>query len=191
MPITFHWKVKMHRVVTIGRCVMVPVRLSTSHRTARSSSSRFSTKVRRCSRFGHCFFLDFHIFKLCVGLELCQRVGVVTLGRDIRDFPHDPLKLSRFFGLLLVVQGDFLAEFPRVRHCCFCCCCFLELLLYSNGCCLTQVFFSWQVLPLSDESVTVKALSTRSYRNCCFLFVNTTRTCRKHLLSNRKKCPLF
>lgn len=40
------------------------------------------------------------------------------LGRDIRNFPHDPLELGRLLRLFLVVEGDFLAEFPRIGHCC-------------------------------------------------------------------------
>lgn len=101
---------------------MVPTRLSVSHWPARSSTSRFSAVVRGAS-FGDGVLLDFSIFQRCVRLELRQCAGLVTLGRHVGHFPHDPLELGRLFGLLLVVQRDFLAKFAWIRHFCWCCCC--------------------------------------------------------------------
>lgn len=99
---------------------MVPTRLSVSHWPARSSTSRFSAVVRGAS-FGNGVLFDFCIFQRCVRLELRQCAGLVTLGRHVGHFPHNPLELGRLFGLLLVVKGDFLAKFAWIRH--FCCCC--------------------------------------------------------------------
>lgn len=98
---------------------MVPTRLSVSHRPARSSTSRFSAVVRGAG-FGDGVLLDFCIFQRCVRFEFRQCAGLVTLGRHVGHFPHDPLELGRLFGLLLVMQRDFLAKFAWIRH--FCCC---------------------------------------------------------------------
>lgn len=116
VPVALHWWYEMHGAVAVRRCVMVPTRLSVSHWPARSSSSRLSTVVGSAS-FGDGVFLGFCIFQRCVGFQLGQCRCLVTLGRDIGHFPHDPLKLRRLLGLLLVVEGDFLAEFSWIRHC--------------------------------------------------------------------------
>lgn len=116
VPVALHWWYEMYGAVAVRRCVMVPTRLSVSHWPTWSSSSRLSTVVGGAS-FGDGVFLGFCIFQRCVGFQLGQCRGLVTLGRDIGHFPHDPLELCRLLGLLLVVEGDFLAEFSWIRHC--------------------------------------------------------------------------
>lgn len=91
----------MHRVVTVRRCVMVPTGLSISHWTPGCSTSRFPTVVWGAGLGGFLFY--FHTLQLRIRLELCKRGCFVTLGRDIRDFPHDPLKFGRLFCLFLIV----------------------------------------------------------------------------------------
>lgn len=61
------------------------------------------------------------------------------LGRDIRNFPHDSLELGRLLRLLLVVQGNFLAEFPRIRHCCWW---FFQAIIIIGSIPRVWVFFS-------------------------------------------------
>lgn len=117
VPVAFHWWYEMYGAVPVRGCVMVPTRLSVSHWPARSSTSRFSAVVRGAS-FGNGVLLDFCIFQRCVRFEFRQCAGLVTLGRHVGHFPHDPLELGRLFGLLLVVQGDFLAKFAWIRHFC-------------------------------------------------------------------------
>lgn len=58
----------------------------------------------------------FYTFQLRVRFELCECGCFVTLGRDIRNFPHNPLEFGRLLRLLLVVKGDLLAELPRIGH---------------------------------------------------------------------------
>lgn len=38
------------------------------------------------------------------------------LRRSVRHFSHNFLKCGCFFSLFLIVQSDFLAEFPRISH---------------------------------------------------------------------------
>lgn len=119
MPVAFHWWYEMYGAVPVRGCVMVPTRLSISHWPTRSSTSRFSAVVRGAS-FGNGVLFDFCIFQRCVRFKFRQRAGLVTLGRHVGHFPHNPLELGCLFRLLLVMQRDFLAKFAWIRH--FCCC---------------------------------------------------------------------
>lgn len=100
--------------------------------------------MARSAGFGGDFFFHLNRLRLRVTLQLGQVRTVVSLRRYVRHLPHDPFELGRLLRLLLIVERDFFAKFPRICHLCDVFCFSLDLVSFfsMHACKMMRIRFS-------------------------------------------------
>lgn len=132
--------------------------------------------MARSAGFGGDFFFHLNRLRLRVTLQLGQVRTIVSLRRYVRHLPHDPFKLGRLLRLLLIVERDFFAKFPRICHLCDVFSFSLDFVFFfsMHACKIIRIRFSFLVafLPFSPVAFHTCAASARRLINLFALVIS-------------------